>query len=135
MEKSRSRRLAGALLAALAVALLAPLAALARVPPPARAGHACHCPVKMPCCEAGLCHGGEDDAPSSSPSWSGCRDEAPAGSDVPLPSGAFDTALPGKAPPLGKPVASRSPLPACAAGASRAPAPSAPPPRGSGASR
>ena len=39
--------------------------------------HGCHCPVKMACCEAGLCHGGMDSTPSSGPSWSGCRDEAP----------------------------------------------------------
>ena len=132
MEKSRTRRLAGALLAALAATLLAPLAAFARVPSPSSAPHACHCPVKMACCEAGLCHGGEDDAPSDAPSWSGCRDEAPLGADVPLPSGAFDTALPGGAAPPTEPAARRSSrlLPVEGA-ATRAPAPSTPPPRGS----
>lgn len=131
MEKSRTRRLAGALLVALAATLLAPLAALARVPSPGRAAHACHCPVKMPCCEAGLCHGGEDDAPSATPSWSGCRDEAPQRDGVPLPSGAFDTALPERArDPLAPSARPATDLPATAA-ASRAPAPSTPPPRGS----
>lgn len=132
MEKSWTRRLAGALLAALAATTLAPLAALARVPSPSRARHGCHCPVKMACCEAGLCHGGEGDAPSTTPSWSGCRNEAPAGADVPLPSGAFDTALPGGATPPTEPAASRSSrlLPVERA-AARAPAPSSPPPRGS----
>jgi len=132
MEKSRTRRLAGALLAALAATLLAPLAALARVPDPGRVANACHCPVKMPCCEAGLCHGGEDDAPSATPSWSGCRDEAPHRDGVPLPSGAFDTAIPGKARVPRAPSSARPALdlPVSAA-ASRAPAPSSPPPRGS----
>ncbi len=132
MEKSRTRRLAGALLAALAATMLAPLAALARVPSPSRARHACHCPVRMACCEAGLCHCGEDDAPADTPSWSGCRDDAPLGADVPLPSGAFDTALPGEAAPTTAPAASRSSrlLPVERAAAC-APAPSSPPPRGS----
>lgn len=131
MEKSSTRRLAGALLAALAATLLAPLAALARVPAPGRAAHACHCPVRMPCCEAGLCHGGEDDAPSATPSWSGCRDEAPRRDGVPLPSGAFDTAIPGKARVPRAPSPDRPPRDlAVTETASRAPAPPPPPPRG-----
>lgn len=132
MDRSRSRRRAGALLAVLAATLLVPLAALARVSPAARAPHGCHCPVKMACCEAGLCHGGEDDTPSGTPSWSGCRDEAPRRDGVPLPSGAFETAIPGKARVPRAPSSARPALdlPVSAA-ASRAPAPSSPPPRGS----
>lgn len=131
MEKGRARRLAGALLAAIAATLLASLAALARVPAPARAAHACHCPVKMPCCEAGLCHGGEDDDRSSGPSWSGCRDEAPDRADIPLLSTAFEAPLPGTGAALAEPSVGRAALLACTADDPRAPAPSTPPPRGS----
>ncbi|MFN7987338.1 MAG: hypothetical protein U0529_07700 [Thermoanaerobaculia bacterium] len=92
MRKSTSRRSAGALLAALAAMLLHPLAVLARVPSPAAARHGCHCPVKMACCEAGICHA-DDPAPGSGPSWSGCRDEAPDRAASPAPSSTFDAAL------------------------------------------
>jgi hypothetical protein len=135
MVRRRSRRLAGALLAVLAATLLAPLGALARVPPAADASHRCHCPVKMACCEAGLCHGGEDDAPSATPSWSGCRDEAPQRDVVPPPSAAFDTALPGAGPPFPAPASSRPPLLACAGRAPLSHAPPSPPPRSSPSSR
>lgn len=47
----------------------------------------------MACCEAGLCHGEMDTEPSSGPSWSGCRDEAPDRTTVPAPPNAFDGAL------------------------------------------
>ena len=93
MRMKRSRRCAGALLAVLAATLLLPLAALARLSAPAAEPHRCHCPVKMACCEAGLCHGGEESSPTSGPSWSGCRDEASHQDAVPAPSTALDSAL------------------------------------------
>ncbi len=92
MRTSRSRRCAGALVAVLAATLLLPLVALAE-PAPARRLHGCHCPVKMACCEAGLCHAEEEAPPSSGPSFTGCRDEAPGRAEVPAPSTAFDGAL------------------------------------------
>ncbi len=93
MRQSRSRRCAGALVAVLAATLLLPVFALARIAPPQAPPHGCHCPVKMACCEAGLCHGEMDTEPSAGPSWSGCRDEAPQRATVPPPSAAFDGAL------------------------------------------
>lgn len=91
MRTVRLRASAGALLAVLAATLLSPLAALARTLP-RPAPHGCHCPVKMACCEAGLCHA-DDPAPGSGPSWSGCRDEAPDRAATPAPSSTFDAAL------------------------------------------
>ncbi len=129
MRKSRSRRCAGALVAVLAATLLLPLAALARIPAPSAKTHGCHCPVKMACCEAGLCHGEMDTEPSSSPSWSGCRDEAPDRAAVPTPSTAFEGALLAESSSVagetGLPI---SFLPPDAANAAD-PAPAIPPPR------
>jgi len=93
MRTSRSRRRAGALVAVLAATLLLPFATLARVSSSASDRHGCHCPVKMACCEAGLCHRDSDAAPSNGPSWSGCRDEAANDDVTPAPSTAFDGAL------------------------------------------
>ncbi|MHB1045399.1 MAG: hypothetical protein ACYC4P_05260 [Thermoanaerobaculia bacterium] len=93
MRQGRSRRFAGALVAVLAATLLLPVYALSRAAAPPEPEHGCHCPVKMACCEVGLCHGEMDAEPSSGPSWSGCRDEAPHRSAVPPPSAAFDGAL------------------------------------------
>lgn len=124
-----ARRRAGALLAVFAATLLAPLAALATFSPAPPEPHGCPCPVKMACCEAGLCHGGEADAPSSVPSWSGCRDEAPHQDAVPPPSAALDGALLQAADDRAElptvvaglvPATARGPVP---------PAPPAPPPR------
>ncbi len=100
MRKSRSRRCAGALVAVLAATLFLPLAALARSSAPAAEPHGCHCPVKMACCEAGLCHGDMDPEPSTGPSWSGCRDEAPDRTAVPVPPNAFDGALLAESSPV-----------------------------------
>ena len=93
MRHGRSRRFAGALVAVLAATLLLPVYALSRAAAPPEPEHGCHCPVKMACCEAGLCHGEMDAEPSSGPSWSGCRDEAPHRAAVLSPSAAFDGAL------------------------------------------
>lgn len=129
MRKSRSRRCAGALVAVLAATLLLPLAALARIAVPSAEKLGCHCPVKMACCEAGLCHGEMDAEPSSSPSWSGCRDEAPDRSAIPAPSTVFDAALLAES----SPVAGETGAPICfmapAAIGVRGPAPAVPPPR------
>lgn len=129
MGTIRSRGNAGALLAVLAATLLLPLVALARVHPPTAGTHACHCPVKMACCEAGLCHGEMDGKPSSSPSWSGCRDEAPDRTAVPVPPNAFDGALLAESSPVagetGAPISFIAP----AAVRVRGPAPAVPPPR------
>ena len=129
MRKSRSRRCAGALVAVLAATLLLPLVALARVAPPSAGKHACHCPVRMACCEAGLCHGDMDTEPSPGPSWSGCRDEAPDRAAVQAPSTAFDGALLAESDPrfedAGVPVFSVAPALRVTSG----PAPATPPPR------
>jgi hypothetical protein len=135
MPGRRSRRCAGALVAVLAATLLLPLAALARISPPGVEKHGCHCPVRMACCEAGLCHGEMDTGPSSGPSWSGCRDEAPHRAAVPSPSTAFDGALLVASSPRARtPGAPFSYLPARFVEAS-GPAPATPPPRLSIASR
>ena len=129
MRTSRSRRCAGALVAVFAATLLLPLASLARTSPPATERHGCHCPVKMACCEAGLCHGDMDTSPSSSPSWSGCRDEAPLQAALPAPSTAFDGAL--LPEPAARPSGTffRVPLVAAAGPEASGPPPAAPPPR------
>lgn len=123
------RRRAGALLGVLAATMLAPLAALAAYSPTPREPRDCHCPARMPCCEAGLCHAGASDAPRTNPSWSCCRDEAPCRDAAPAPSSALDGALPrtvaGQAGPPDVesvlfPADGRRPI---------APSPPAPPPR------
>ncbi len=129
MRKSRSRRCAGALVAVLAATLLLPLAALARTATPSAEKHGCHCPVKMACCEAGLCHGEMDTEPSSSPSWSGCRDEAPDRTAVPAPPNAFDGALLAESSPVAGETGASFSFMAPAAAAVRGPAPAVPPPR------
>jgi hypothetical protein len=135
MRTSRSRRSAGALLGVIAATLLFPLAALARSPIRSAEPHACHCPVKMACCEAGLCHSDEDRSPNRGPSWSGCRDEAPDRSALPGPSTALDSALLPASASFDREAGSTSvsvvPAPLDASG----PAPSTPPPRRSTASR
>jgi hypothetical protein len=134
MRGRESRRCAGALVAVLAATLLLPLAALARVSAPAVEEHGCHCPVKMACCEAGLCHGDMGTEPSSGPSWSSCRDEAPHRAAVPPPSTAFDGALLAESSPrAGGSGAPFSFLPALFVEAP-GPAPAIPPPRTSIAS-
>lgn len=131
MRESRSRRCAGALVAVLAATLLLPLASLARVGASSPGKHGCHCPVKMACCEAGLCHGDMDAEPSSGPSWSGCRDEAPHRAAVPSPSTAFDGALIAESSPCAEPTGARlTSLPARFVEAD-GPAPAIPPPRAS----
>jgi hypothetical protein len=134
MRTSRSRRRAGALVAVLAATLLLPFATLARVSSSAPDRHGCHCPVKMACCEAGLCHGDADAAPSGGLSWSACRDEAPQRAAVPAPSTALDSALlPASASGVSEnrsTIAFVTPVRADAAG----PAPATPPPRPSIAS-
>lgn len=135
MGTSRSRRSAGALLAVLAATLLAPLVALATFFPSPRDPHGCHCPVKMACCEAGLCHAGDADGPSATPSWSGCRDEATRRDAVPPPSSALDGAiLPAAVAGTEAPAGEAGLVPS---GCSRpvTPAPPAPPPRRLPASR
>ena len=129
MPGRRSRRCAGALVAVLAATLLLPLAALARLSPPGVGKHGCHCPVKMACCEAGLCHGETDTEPSSGPSWSGCRDEAPHRAAVPAPSTAFDGALLVESLPRAE--ASGAPISflPVSFGGPDGPAPAIPPPR------
>jgi hypothetical protein len=123
------RRCAGALVAVIAATLILPFAALARPSKPAAGPHGCHCPVKMACCEAGLCHGDMDTEPPAAPSWSGCRDEAPDRTAVPAPSTSFDGALlvesASHAADTGAPVSFVAPTRADASG----PAPAIPPPR------
>lgn len=131
MRKGRSRRCAGALVAVLAATLLLPLAALARSSAPAVKPHGCHCPVKMACCEAGLCHGDMDPEPSSSPSWSGCRDEAPDRTAVPAPPNAFDGALLADVSPLASETGVPASLVVPAAAGVSGPSPATPPPRSS----
>ncbi|MBK9966037.1 MAG: hypothetical protein IPP07_14460 [Holophagales bacterium] len=135
MRTIRSKGGAGALLAVLAATLLLPLGALARAQEPKSGTHGCHCPVKMACCEAGLCHREEDATPAAGPSWSGCRDEAPAPSGPPAPSTALDSALltgfRTGAPNGGE----RAGLVVPAASSGRDTAPATPPPRGSIAPR
>jgi len=134
MRTSRSRRCAGALVAVFAATLLLPLVALAQ-PAPSRRPHGCHCPVKMACCEAGLCHTEDEAAPSSGPSFTGCRDEAPGRAEVPAPSTAFDGALlldgDDRSEETGAPALWMAPS---RVGPS-APVPATPPPRASVASR
>jgi len=134
MRTGGSRWCAGALVAVLAATLLLPVAALARVAAPSAFTHGCHCPVKMACCEAGLCHGEMDTEPSDGPSWSGCRDEAPHRATVPPPSTAFDGAL--LPDPASRADDPRSLPPFVAPGGADAPGPtpSTPPPRASIAS-
>ncbi len=131
MRQSRLRRSAGALVAVLAATLLLPVFALARATAPPAPSHGCHCPVKMACCEAGLCHGDMDTEPSADPSWSGCRDEAPHRAIVPPPSAAFDGALllgaAPAAPEAGTPTSFVTP----AGGDAPRPGPPTPPPRSS----
>lgn len=134
MRQSRSRHSAGALVAVLAATILLPVIALARVTAPPAPSHGCHCPVKMACCEAGLCHGDMETEPSSGPSWSGCRDEAPHRANVPPPSAAFDGALLREAAPAvpeaGVPTSFVTPE----GGDALRPDPATPPPRPSIAS-
>lgn len=134
MRSSRSRRCAGALVAVLAATLLLPLATLARGAAPSAPEHGCHCPVKMACCEAGLCHPETDTEPSDVPSWSGCRDEAPDRTAAPPPSAAFDLALLAEPSPAvhdaGAPIAFVAP----GSGDAPRPDPAIPPPRPSIAS-
>jgi hypothetical protein len=129
MRQGRSRRFAGALVAVLAATLLLPVYALSRAAAPPEPQHGCHCPVKMACCEAGLCHGDMEEAPSASPSWSGCRDEAPHRAAVPSPSAAFDGALLREAAPVateaGTPISFVTPEGSDV----RLPDPATPPPR------
>ncbi|HRY44100.1 MAG TPA: hypothetical protein P5164_09155 [Thermoanaerobaculia bacterium] len=135
MRQSRLRRSAGALVLVLAATLLLPVLALARVTAPPAPAHGCHCPVKMACCEAGLCHGDMEPERSAAPSWSGCRDEAPHRAVVPPPSAAFDGALPVEETPAaseaGAPIALTTPE----GGNAPRPDPATPPPRASIASR
>lgn len=131
MRKSRSRPCAGALVAIVAATLLLPLVALARVSRPRAEPHGCHCPVKMACCEAGLCHGDMDPQPSSGPSWSGCRDEAPNGSAAPAPASAFDVAFLAESDPPPDESGERVFLVAPAGDDSPGPVPVLPPPRSS----
>ncbi|MHB8797059.1 MAG: hypothetical protein ACYDBY_01220 [Thermoanaerobaculia bacterium] len=135
MRQSRSRRFAGALVAVLAATLLLPVFALARIAAPPEPQHGCHCPVKMACCEAGLCHGEMDAERSAGPSWSGCRDEAPHRATAPPPSAAFDGALLHEAAPAaneaGAPISFVTPKGVDAL----RPDPAIPPPRSSIASR
>ncbi len=129
MGTIRSQAGAGALLAVLAATLLLPLATLARVHPPKAGTHGCHCPVKMACCEAGLCHGDMDSDPSSGPSWSGCRDEAPPLSAPPAPWSAFDSALLLDSDSETGEIGSEIGLLASAGASSRSTPPVIPPPR------
>ena len=129
MRKGRLRRCAGALVAVLAATLFLPFVALVRTSAVTAEPHGCHCPVKMACCEAGLCHGDMDAEPSSGPSWSGCRDEAPDRTAAPVPSSSFDGALLAESSPRvgdsGASIAFVAPAPADASGS----APAIPPPR------
>lgn len=134
MRSSRSRRCAGALVAALAATLLLPLVSLARVAAPSGRPHGCHCPVKMACCEAGLCHGDAATEPSAGPSWSGCRDEAPDRVAVPPPSAVFDGALLSDSAPAAPEAGEPVPFVAPGSGDAPRPDPPVPPPRTSIAS-
>jgi hypothetical protein len=131
MRQSRSRRFAGALVAVLAATLLLPVFALARIAAPPEPQHGCHCPVKMACCEAGLCHGDMESEPSAGASWSGCRDETPHRAAVLFPSAAFDGALLREAAPAaaeaGTPITFVTPE----RGDALPPDPATPPPRSS----
>jgi hypothetical protein len=135
MRTTRSRRCAGALLSVIAATLLVPLAALARTPLRSAERHGCHCPVKMACCEAGLCHSDEDRTPTRGPSWSGCRDEAPDRSALPGPSTALDSALLPTSASFDRQAGSTSVSVVPAPLDASTPAPSTPPPRLSTASR
>lgn len=134
MRQSWSRRFAGSLVAVLGATLLLPVYALSTATAPPQPQHGCHCPVKMACCEAGLCHGQMDTVPSAAPSWSGCRDEAPDRAAVPPPSAAFDGALLLEAAPVateaGTPISFVTPED----GSVLPPDPATPPPRTSIAS-
>lgn len=129
MRAIRSRGSAGALLAVLAATLLLPLATLARVQSSKSGPHGCHCPVKMACCEAGLCHGDMDSTPSSGPSWSGCRDEAPLPSAAPAPASAFDGALLSESAPRADETGARISCSERICAESRGTPPAIPPPR------
>ena len=129
MGTSRSRRFAGALVAVMAVTFLLPLATLARSERPAAGPHGCHCPVKMACCEAGLCHGDMDEGSSSGPSWSGCRDEAPLRTALLAPSTTFDSVLLGESVPRTAEAGTLVSLLSPSAAGVLGPAPATPPPR------
>lgn len=124
---------AAALLAILAATLLLPLGTLATAGAPESAPHGCHCPVKMACCEAGLCHRDEDATPTSGPSWSGCRDEAPAPSSPPAPSSALDSALLTGSGTAARDDGARADLVVPAPASACETAPATPPPRSSSA--
>jgi len=83
----------------------------------------------MACCEAGLCHGEMDTEPSSGPSWSGCRDEAPDRTAVPVPPNAFDSALPAESSSLAFEAGAPISFVAAAAAGVSGPVPAIPPPR------
>jgi hypothetical protein len=134
MRTIRSRGSAAALLAVLTATLLHPLAAFARVSAPKVERHGCHCPVKMACCEAGLCHGGMGSTPSSGPSWSGCRDEAPPPSAAPAPSSVFDGALLTESAAHVDETGARFSVAVATGAESPGPPPATPPPRNSIAS-
>ena len=129
MRQSRSRRFAGALVAVLAATLLLPVFALARIAAPPEPQHGCHCPVKMACCEAGLCHGDMESEPSAGPSWSGCRDEAPDRAAVLSPSTAFDGALLREAASAANEPGAPTPVLTPEGGDAPRPGPAIPPPR------
>jgi len=131
MRTIRSRASAGALVAVLAATFLLPLGSLARFHPPKSGPHGCHCLVKMTCCEAGLCHGGIHSTPSSSPSWSGCRDEAPDPARSPAPSTAFDAALLVESASRADETGVRIPFVTPAGADARGPEPETPPPQSS----
>ena len=129
MRTVGSRACAGGLLAVLAATLLFPVAAFARAAP-RPASHGCHCPVKMACCDAGLCHADvEDRSPGSGPSWSGCRDAAPNEHGAPPPSTALDFALLPDDAPATPEAASGAVLLSPAAPDFAGPGPATPPPR------
>ncbi len=134
MRQSGSRRFAGALVAVLAATILLPVFALARIAAPPEPQHGCHCPVKMACCEAGLCHGDMQSEPSAGPSWSGCRDEAPDRAAVPPPSVAFDSALLREAAPVATEAGTLISFVTPEDGSAPPPDPATPPPRTSIAS-
>lgn len=129
MRAIGSRRRAGALLAVLGATLALPLAALARCSAPAAQPHGCHCPVKMACCEAGLCHEGTDPDPASGPAWSSCRDEVPGHAAVPAPSTALDWALLMASAPGVESTGSRIVIVEPAAATTTSHVPATPPPR------
>jgi len=129
MRTSRSRRCAGALLAVVATTLLLPVVALARAPEPPAARHACSCPVKMACCEAGLCDGEDDSSPRSGPTWTGCREESSGREAVPAPSTALDSAILSASGATVSGAGTTVPFVAPAAVEEAGPAPATPPPR------